>query len=345
MTTTTTNTTRTAYTLLATGPRRVVVDYIASGRVRLAIAGSLPAANTAAWMSAAPDAGGRIVTVSAGLNLYGMTDPAATADVTVAISSHEEMVASSVEIANDVGNPVPVTGALTDTQLRATPLPVSATDLTALNTKTGAIGDTAWPGTGDATVIAALKAIVLAAAVATPAGGNLIGKVGRHIATAEATFNRPANTTAYASGQLIANSTTAGSVVPLNLTAARIATGSFTIARLRLRKTGSSIAGASFRVHLFSVAPTVANGDGGILSASGSASYLGRYDVVMDQAFTDGAIGIGNPITGLLTEGGVAQVPVKLASGQSIFALIEARGAYTPVSGETFTLALDVLQD
>lgn len=155
-------------------------------------------------------------------------------------------------------------------------------------------------------------------------------------ALATATFTRPADTTPYASGDLVANSTTAGSVTPLQLTAARMPGGSFLVNRLRLRKSGSGTTNATFRAHLFSAAPTVANGDNGALSMTGSASYIGRADLDLTQSspFSDGAAGQAD--TNFL---------VSLASGQVIWALIEARGAYTPVSAETFTLAAEVAQN
>jgi hypothetical protein len=36
---------------------------------------------------------------------------------------------------------------------------------------------------------------------------------------------------------------------------------------------------------------------------------------------------------------------VALASGQTVWALIEARGAYAPASGETFAVTLEVAQN
>lgn len=152
-----------------------------------------------------------------------------------------------------------------------------------------------------------------------------------------ATFTRPANTTAYASGQLVANSTTAGSVTAMSVTAAATAAGSFMLRRIKLAKSSTGITNAAFRVHAYTSAPTAANGDGGTYSTNGVANYLGAFDVVMDRAFTDGACGIGAPVVG-------SDLTVKLASGSTIVFLIEARAAYTPTSAETFTLTLDAIQ-
>lgn len=166
-----------------------------------------------------------------------------------------------------------------------------------------------------------------------------IGQVGALSALVTATFTRPADTNAYASGDLVANSTTAGSVTPMTLAIGRgdsnaAATGM--IRRLRLRKSGTSITNASFRVHLYRTSSiTCANGDNGAFSTNQAANYVGRFDVTMDQAFTDGASGNGIPAVGS---------EVNFASA-TYYALIEARGAYTPASGETFTVELEVVQN
>lgn len=150
-------------------------------------------------------------------------------------------------------------------------------------------------------------------------------------------FTRPSDTTAYASGDLVANSTTAASVVALEIENVAIeAGGSARIERIRLTKTSTTTSGAAFRVHFFKVAPvTVTNGDNGAFSVSGTANYVGAFDVTVDRAFTDGAYGTGLPMAG-------NSVNFECADGStSVFALIEARGAYTPASAEVFTVAAE----
>lgn len=161
------------------------------------------------------------------------------------------------------------------------------------------------------------------------------------IANPTASFARPADTTPYTSGDLVAASTTAATVQanPNLITVARVAGGSFMLRRCKLHKSGTSITNASFRVHLFRAAPaTVTNGDNGAFSVSGVADYLGAFDVLMDRAFTDGACGFGVPVAGL-------DMSVDLASGTTLVWFVQATGNYTPVSGETFTLSLDNLQN
>jgi hypothetical protein len=145
-----------------------------------------------------------------------------------------------------------------------------------------------------------------------------------------ASFTRPADVTAYASGDLVANSTTAGSVVPMAITAGQVANASFQVRRVRIRKSGTSTTNASFRLHLYNASPTPANGDNGAWSTNQAANYLGAIDVTVDKAFTDGAAG---------------QATTEINAKGALYGLLEARGAYTPASAEAFTVSLEVMQD
>lgn len=144
-------------------------------------------------------------------------------------------------------------------------------------------------------------------------------------------FARPADTTAYASGDLVANSTTAGSVTPLSFTVAATSGAAAMIRRARLSKTGTSTTNASFRLHLYSSSPTLANGDNGAWSTSEYDGYLGYIDIVADQAFTDGASGVS----------GVEEINTGTVT---VYGLLEALAAYTPSSGETFAVTLEVVR-
>lgn len=182
-----------------------------------------------------------------------------------------------------------------------------------------------------------------AAAGGASAGGALtageahIGEIGGNSAVVAASFTRPANTTAYAIGQLVANTTTVASVTPLALSVARKTGGTGRITRARLTKSGPSLTNASFRIHLHRAAPTPSNGDGGTWLTTES-TYVGSLDVIMDKAFVDGAKGIGVPSTG-------AYITFDTSGSTNLFALVEARAAYTPLSGELFTLALEADRD
>jgi hypothetical protein len=173
---------------------------------------------------------------------------------------------------------------------------------------------------------------------ALDAGEAHVGEVGGRGAIASANFTRPADTTAYASGDLVANSTTAGSVTVMTFTIGRGSSGaaaSGMIRRARLRKTGTSTTNASFRLHLYRSAPTPSNGDNGAWLTNNAADYVGAIDITVDRAFTDGAIGNGTPNTG-------SEINF---THQTYYGLLEARAAYTPANAEVFTLELEVIQN
>ena len=157
-----------------------------------------------------------------------------------------------------------------------------------------------------------------------------------------ATFTRPADTTQYASGDLVANSTTAGSVTNMSVTASfRDTSGAGAIQSIHFRKSDKSVTTASFRVHVFTSAPTYqTNGDNSAMStvmATGMASHIGEFDITLASAAADGAGGLALQASG-------APLPFRLTSSQTLYFAVEAKSAYTPVSGEVFTIIANIIQ-
>jgi hypothetical protein len=139
-------------------------------------------------------------------------------------------------------------------------------------------------------------------------------------------FTRPADTTAYAAGDLIANSVTAGDVEPLEFPASQ----AFRLIRqAQIHKTGTGLTGASFRLWLFDAEPVVTNGDNGALAGNWSANVVAVLEGQVLYAGTDGA-------TGWLEC--AHEQPFRAGT---LYGLLEARGAYTPVSEEVFTIRLE----
>lgn len=205
---------------------------------------------------------------------------------------------------------------------------------------TGATVNT-LPDVGQAAMANSLPVAVASDQGAIPtaatAGEAHLGEVGGNSAVATASFSRPANTTAYAAGQAVGASTSAGAAV--TLTVARKTGGTGRIQRLRLTKSGTSLTNAAFRVHLFKAAPATVPADGATFAPSGALDYLGAFPVTMTRAFGDGAKGFGVPeVGGYVTFDTVAGT-------QAVFALVEALQAYAPLSGEVFTLAAEVDRD
>lgn len=151
------------------------------------------------------------------------------------------------------------------------------------------------------------------------------------ISAVSANFTRPSDTTVYASGDLLADSTTAGSVHPLQFT---MPAANVKINRIRLTKSGAATSNASFRIHLYGEGPTVANGDNAAWSTTES-TYYGSVDLdASSKAFTDKGVGLA-----FINTGGDSQF-IAAPTALIVYGLLETRAAYTPTSAEVFTAYL-----
>ena len=155
-------------------------------------------------------------------------------------------------------------------------------------------------------LLLALAFLFASPAFAQVAGGSSLAS--GTLTNPTSTLTRPANTTAYASGQLIASSTTAGSVVVPSFALPNSAGGAI-IPKLRLQTNVTTGWGsASIQVDTWSPAPTFSNGDGGTYTvATGSTGYLGSFTCSLTQG-GDGAYGECVPVSGQV-------IAPKLASG------------------------------
>lgn len=216
---------------------------------------------------------------------------------------------------------------------------ITNTELGAVN-ETAASSDTASSGLNGRLQRIAQRLTTIIAGIPLLAGEAHIGTIGSHtmLAAPSASITRPADTTPYASGDLVANNTSAGSVTVGTFTVGRVAAGSGALFRCKLKKSTASLTNALFRLHLYYTTPTPSNGDNGAWLTNNSDNYLGSFDVTIDRAFTGGAVGFGIPTIG-------SAINFKLPSGTTITWLLEARAAYTPGSGEVFTPSLEGFQD
>lgn len=148
-------------------------------------------------------------------------------------------------------------------------------------------------------------------------------------------FTRPGDTTTYGANDLVANSTTAGSVVPLSFEIPIGLGKTFKIRELHLSKSTATVANSSLTVHFYESSPTCTNGDNGAWLTTLS-DYIGSITSGTLEAFSDGAA-VTNAV-------GDANAPsVSLSSGAStIYALCEAVGAYAPGDAEVFTVQIAI---
>lgn len=202
----------------------------------------------------------------------------------------------------------------------------------------------AYTGDGPTQIPPGFGGTVTGTVTSTPAASEVhLGEVGGRVAQiAAAQFTRPNDTTAYTAADLVANNTAGTSVVPLSFIAARVAAGNFKVKRCTVKKSTNVVTAATFNLHLFSTTPVLGGGAGTGDNAAfatavtgGAAQYLGKLTVAAMQAFADGASGQGAPATG-------TELNVKLASGQTIFGLLEVTGAYVPGAQETFDVSIEV---
>lgn len=161
------------------------------------------------------------------------------------------------------------------------------------------------------------------------------------ISSPSANFTRPADTTAYASGDLVANSTTAGSVVPLSWALGSSSISApITIKRARIVTDATAVTNLNLRLHLYDASPVPANGDNGAYSTTKAANYLGYIScdgtTTPGAKFSDGAVAIG-----AITAG--AEINVRPGTA-TVYGLLEALAAYTPASAEVVTVTIDLIE-
>ena len=166
------------------------------------------------------------------------------------------------------------------------------------------------------------------------------------IARVSDSFTRVADTNQYAIGDHIASTVTAASITAANssfvlASAIRDADLGGYIDQIVLVSDAVNTVASSWRVHFFDTDPyaTVpASGDNIAISLSTNAAddYLGYIDVECNlSVFESETTGVGVPLM---------PIPIKAASGTTIWGVLEARDVYTPVSGEGFTLYAHISQ-
>lgn len=149
------------------------------------------------------------------------------------------------------------------------------------------------------------------------------------LVTTNAGFTRPADTTAYAANDLIANSTTAGSVVPMTFVIPYA--GALELYRVGVSCSNAVATNAKFNVNLYTSIPTCANGDNGALSTT-SSGWIGSVAVdASGMTFTDSNTNWSAAFT---------QPLILFGTNRTIYGLLQATAAYTPTSAETFTVTL-----
>lgn len=143
------------------------------------------------------------------------------------------------------------------------------------------------------------------------------------------TITRPADTTAYTAGDLVANSTTAGSVTPFTWTEYGSLAGMRLYSAMVVKST-TTTSNASFRLWLFDQTKAVTNGDNGAIAPTTMTGFLGTLSGTATLAGTAGA---RTPLS-VDVQGAIWPTQGKL------YGLLEATAGYAPGNAETFAVEL-----
>jgi hypothetical protein len=164
-------------------------------------------------------------------------------------------------------------------------------------------------------------------------------RAGRSVSVSTS-FTRPADTTAYAAGDAVTNSTSSP-VVMTFANCARYSGGGGVISSVGMLDSASVATKGSFELWLFTVAPTPDN-DNAVFTPTDAelASCVGVYPLITNYVGDATAGAGGNAVY----ESAEKLRPFVCAT-TSLFGLLVVRNAYVPVSAEVFTLFLEILQD
>lgn len=169
---------------------------------------------------------------------------------------------------------------------------------------------------------------------ALPVNGT-VNATGLQVITT-ASFTRPADTIGYAAQDVVSNSTSAPTLLTF-AGAGRANGGSGLVLSARHLKSSTTL--ASYRLHLYRVAPTAINDN-----AQFTLLYANRANRVGFIDFSHATGGSGSDSTSALST--FVNLPfVCDAASVSLFGILVASAAYTPTSGEQHFIELAIAQN
>ena len=142
------------------------------------------------------------------------------------------------------------------------------------------------------------------------------------------TLTRPADTTAYAAGDAITDSTSAPT--PLEFTRVCGSNGRTIIIRnIVIAQSGANV--AALQLHLFKKSPTATNDNSAFdVSAADNLNSIGYIELT----------GEGSTSSSVLITGAIAKQFKLEPDTTSVYGLLKVKEALTPISAETFTITL-----
>ena len=222
---------------------------------------------------------------------------------------------------------------------------IGNTTLSNILTSTGVPADAvATTDTGSFSIISFIKRgmqnwTTLLTRIPTLVSGMLPVLVSSRVVIVAATITRSANTTAYASNQVIANAT--GNTYATFTGLARINGGAGLITKVRLF-TNQINNTASYRIHLFHTVPP-SQSDNALYQLPYEHNIIGIGTVDISNLTSDGGVG---PAT---TASRGVNTDIKLDYGggstANVFAILQVLSPFTPISGQQFYIELTAIQN
>ena len=151
-------------------------------------------------------------------------------------------------------------------------------------------------------------------------------------------YTRPADTVTYAAGDVVANSTSAATILTFSNMARAVGLGGM-IQHAVLIDSAAQTLKPDLELYLFDTAPAMQNDN--VAWAPSDAEMetcIGRIDFATGSFKTAGA-------NGMIQVSGVSMPFQCTASVTAIYGILVARNAYVPISAEKFTVRLHVLKD
>lgn len=198
---------------------------------------------------------------------------------------------------------------------------------------------------GSGVVSATTQRMTLATDVALPAGENVVGAVVGKNVTINASFTRPADTTTYAAGDAVTNSTSSPTVITFTNCARANAGGGFIVGADMIDSANQTLKG-QFELWLFDTTVTPDN-DNAVFTPTDAELATLVAIIQFNAAFVgDATAGAGGNV---LLAGTIAGAGSKAftcgASSRDLFGLVVVRNAYVPTSSEILTLRLHISQN
>lgn len=196
------------------------------------------------------------------------------------------------------------------------------------STFTGRIGEVQATPTSN-TILGRLKD--LSTGIVLAAGTNQIGKIGYTLKKVSANFTRPADTTQYAIGDAISNSTSAPVVFQLDLSSVGAVNGqSVEIRKIAVISSAKQSTLPLVNIYLSSATFTATNDNSALDIDDTTMEAGGAWFTCDEQNYTASNSRVAKSNS---------NCPMVLAAADNkLYGILQAANAYTPVSGEKFTI-------